>query len=364
MRVDWVSLTNFRSYESLEWEPESGVNLLVGENGSGKTNLLESIAYLATLRSFRSGSDRDLVADGAEAAVIRSGVTNQGRDRLMEIQINRSGPRQTQVDKNRLRRTVDLLGVLRVIAFLPDDLELVKKGPAHRRDLLDSVAVQLWPAAHVEQAEFDRSLRQRNAFLRHGDHDEGTLGVWDSRLAQSGGRVLVRRAHVLEILNPLLREAHGDIAQSGDEAALRYSTTWSEGELGSSTVGEYSAQLSAALGAARRRDYDRRVTTVGPHRDEPSFLLNEADARTHCSQGEQRTIALAVKLAAHRSVTDLMGEEPVLLLDDVFSELDPGRSEALAGSLPPGTQTIITTTHPGDVPIDGSTWTVEGGVLR
>ena len=336
----------------------------MGENGSGKTNILESITYLATLRSFRSVADRDLIADDAEASVIRSGVTNEGRHRLVEIQISRSGSRQTQVDKNRLRRTVDLLGVVRVIAFLPDDLELVKKGPAHRRDLIDSVAVQLWPAAHLEQAEFDRSLRQRNAFLRQGGHDEGTLAVWDSRLAQSGGRVLVRRARVLEILNPLLRTAHGDISQSGEEAALGYSPTWSDGGLGSSTAGEYGAQLATALQAARRNDYDRRVTTVGPHRDEPSFFLGMVDARTHASQGEQRTMALAVKLAAHRAVADLIGEPPILLLDDVFSELDARRSQALAKNLPGDSQTIITTAHPEDVPIDGSRWTVNGGVRR
>ena len=364
MRIDWLSLTNFRSYESLEWGPDPGANLLVGENGSGKTNVLESINYLATLRSFRSVGDRDLIADDAEASVMRSGVTNEGRDRLVEIQISRSGPRQTQIDKNRLRKTVDLLGVVRVIAFLPDDLELVKKSPAHRRDLIDSVAVQLWPAAHLEQAEFDRSLRQRNAFLRQGDHDEGTLAVWDSRLAQSGGRVLVRRARVLEILNPLLATAHGDISQSSEEVALGYSASWSDGDLGSSTAGEYAAQLSAALQSARRIDYERRVTTVGPHRDEPSFFLDTADARTHGSQGEQRTIALAVKLAAHRAVADLIGEPPILLLDDVFSELDAGRSEALAETLPLDGQTIITTARPEDVPVEGSMWTVNGGVRR
>ena len=364
MRVDWLSLNSFRSYESLEWKPDSGVNLLVGENGSGKTNVLESIGYLATLRSFRSVGDRDLIADDAEVSVIRSGVTNEGRNRLVEIQMSRSGPRQTQVDKNRLRRTVDLLGVVRVIAFLPDDLELIKKGPAHRRDLIDSVAVQLWPAAHLEQAEFDRAVRQRNAFLRQGGHDDGTLDVWDSRLAESGGRVLVRRARVLEILNPLLRAAHEDISQRSEEAALGYSTTWSDGDLGSSTADEYSARLSIALQAARPTDYDRRVTTVGPHRDEPSFVLDAADARTHGSQGEQRTIALAVRLAAHRAVTDLVGEPPVLLLDDIFSELDAERSEALAKNLPVNTQTIITTARQEDVPIEGSIWTVNGGIRR
>jgi DNA replication and repair protein RecF len=364
MRVVWLSLTNFRSYPSLEWEPDAGVNLLVGGNGAGKTNILESINYLATLRSFRSVTDRDLVTDRADSSIIRAGAINEGRDRLVEIEIRRAGPRQTQVDKNRLRRTADLLGVVRVISFLPEDLDLVKRGPAHRRDLLDSVSVQLWPAAHLEQGEFDRSLRQRNAFLREGGRDESTLSVWDSRLAQSGGRILGRRAGVIELINPLLQTTYRDVSRGGEEASLGYSPSWSDGPLGARAAADYSAELVTALQSARQDDYQRRLTTVGPHRDEPSFLLDGADNRTHGSQGEQRTMALAVKLSAHRAVADLIGESPILLLDDVFSELDAQRSDALARCLPADTQTIITSARPEDLPVDGARWTVDGGLKR
>ena len=168
MKVDWVSLAHFRSYEELEWQPDPGVNLLLGPNGAGKTNLLEAIAYLSSLRSFRSVPDSSLIADSEGAAVVRAGISSGARERLVEIELPRSGHRRTQLDKSRLRRTSDLLGVLRVIAFLPDDLDLVKRGPAYRRDLLDAIAVQLWPAAHHDQGEFDRALRQRNAFLKSG----------------------------------------------------------------------------------------------------------------------------------------------------------------------------------------------------
>jgi DNA replication and repair protein RecF len=364
MKVDWVSLLDFRSYQGLEWRPDPGVNLLLGPNGAGKTNLLEAIAYLSSLRSFRSVPDSALISDDAQTSVIRAGVSSGDRERLIEVEIPRSGARRTQVDKTRLQRTADLLGVLRVIAFLPEDLDLVKRGPALRRDLLDLVAVQLWPAAYLDQSEFDRALRQRNAFLKAGARDDATLAVWDARLAQSGGRVMARRVRVIELLSPLLEVAYGEIARSDEKATIGYVPSWGIPPMEEQTAPEFTSSLLAALEGSRRADYERRLTSVGPHRDEPVFRIDLSDARSHGSQGEQRTIALAVKLAAHRAVADMMGESPVLLLDDVFSELDPDRAGALAKALPPGTQTLITSARPEDVPVEGSVWRVGEGVNR
>jgi len=363
MRVDWVSLVDFRSYSQLDWHPDPEVNLLIGPNGAGKTNLLEAIAYMASLKSFRSVPDRALIGEGCEAAVIRSGLVGEGRERLIEIQIPQRGGRLTQVDKTRLRRTADLLGVLRVIAFLPEDLDLVKRGPAYRRDLLDEIAVQLWPAAHLDQSEFERALRQRNAFLRQGDRDDATLSVWDARLAQTGGRVLARRARVIDTVAPMLGEAYADVA--GDEfvTSVTYAPSWS-GEMGEPSAAALSSTLLEALERSRRNDYERRVTTVGPHRDEPGFSIDGREARLYASQGEQRTMALAVKLAAHRAVASVFGDSPLLLLDDVFSELDQARAHALAKALPDATQTLITSARPEDVPISGSIWKVGDGVHR
>jgi DNA replication and repair protein RecF len=289
MQVDWLSLSEFRSYESLEWSPDPGVNLLLGRNGAGKTNLLEAIGFLATLRSFRSVEESALIKDGAEGAIVRAGISTNERSRLVEIELNRVGPRRAQVDKTRLRRASDLLGVVRVIAFLPEDLDLVKRGPAYRRDLIDQIALQLWPAAHSEQAEFDRALRQRNAFLRAGERDEATLSVWDSRFAQSGGRVMARRAAVLETLAPWLGESYTGISQSTDLASLGYLCSWTTIEVTTSASGEFAAEIAEALERSRRADFDRRLTTAGPHRDEPVFRLDGVDTRTHGSQGEQRT---------------------------------------------------------------------------
>jgi DNA replication and repair protein RecF len=363
VRVDWLSLVNFRSYPQLEWSPDTGVNLLVGPNGAGKTNLLESMGYLATLKSFRSVPDEVLIADDADGAVIRAGLTGEDRERLVEIELVREGPRRTQVDKTRLRRTADLLGVVRVVAFLPEDLDLIKRGPAYRRDLLDDIAIQLWPAAHLDQSEYERSLRQRNAFLKQGQHDEATLSVWDSRLTQAGGRVLARRARVIETLSPRLDEAYKEIARADTNATFTYRPTW-PGELDESSAADFGVRLAEALERSRRVDYERRMTTVGPHRDEPGFSIDGYEARTHGSQGEQRTMALAVKLAAHRAVASAVGESPVLLLDDVFSELDSERAKALADAIPENTQTMITSARPEDVPMSGTVWQVGEGVSR
>lgn len=360
MRIGWLSLVDYRSYRGLEWEPDPGVNLLVGANGAGKTNLLEAVSYLSTLRSFRGAPDQALVAEGANAAVVRAGVVSGERDRTVEMEIPLAGARRVQVDKTRLGRTTDLLGVIRVVSFLPEDLDVVKRGPGERRDLLDDLATQLWPASHLDQREYERALRQRNAFLRSGQTDPVTLGVWDSRLAQAGGKVLARRARAIDHLTPMLADAYRSIAGAG-VAEVTYQPSWAEGTFRTLSAGDYAAILGDSLERARKTDYERRVTTVGPHRDEPGFALDGADARTRASQGEQRTIALATKLAAHGAVAEIIDEMPVLLLDDVFSELDPRRADDLARSLPGNTQTLITSARPEDVPVRGRSWTVGEG---
>lgn len=364
MKVDWLTLTDYRSYRSLDWRPDTGVNILVGPNGAGKTNLLEAISYMATLRSFRHAPDAALIGDDEAAAVIRAGVSSPERERLIEIEIPSRGARRTQVDKQRLRRTSDLLGVLRVVAFLPEDLDLIKRGPSHRRDILDDIAVQLWPAAYVEQSEFDRALRQRNAFLKSGQRDDISLDVWDARLAQAGGKMLVRRARVIEGLTPLLAAAYQEISSSDATTGVVYTATWPVESFVGGSAAEFTSGMISAFRESRAGDYERRMTTTGPQRDEPILLLEGFDSRVHGSQGEQRTMALAIKLAAHRLIAEATDSPPILLLDDVFSELDPERSQALAKSLPSDTQTLITSARPDEVPLGGMVWTVDGGLHR
>ncbi|MFO7292090.1 MAG: DNA replication/repair protein RecF [Actinomycetes bacterium] len=365
MHVAWLELTDFRSYRRLEWRPDPGVNLLIGPNGAGKTNALEAVGYLATLRSFRGVGDEALVNDEAERAYVRGGV-DRGGDRgeaLIEVEVPRRGPRRAQLDRQRLRRISDLVEIIRVVTFLPEDLDLVKRGPARRRDLLDEAAVQLRPAAALDFAEYDRAVRQRNAFLKMGAPDEVTLSVWDERMSQAGGKVMARRAAVMTELAPYMEDAYRAISGSSSILAFSYSSEW--GGSPDPTIGaaEHARVLAEAIAASRRQDMERRVSTVGPHRDDPALLLDGHDVRVHGSQGEQRSTALAVRLAVHRAVTERTGAPPLLLLDDVFSELDEGRAERLAAALPPA-QTLISSARPEDVPIRGRRWDVSDGKLE
>ncbi len=363
MRLDWIALAGFRSYAQVEWRPAEEVNLLVGPNGAGKSNLLEGIGYLSSLKSFRGAPDEALISYDEASAYVRGEVDRGDGTALIEVEIRRSGGRRAFVNRQRLARTWDLLGSVRLSAFLPDDLDLVKRGPAYRRQFLDDTAVQLWPGAHADQADYDRALRQRNAFLKQGGWDEPTLAVWDERVAQSGARVMARRARVAEVLEDRLVSAHDAVADRPGGLTIEYRSPW--GGVLDPKVGaqEHAEVLLDALVERHRVDRERRFTTVGPHRDDPVLVLDGHDSRFHASQGEQRTVALALRLAAHRSVHDQVGEPPILLLDDVYSELDPGRAQALTAALPRG-QIFVSTADPAHVPLSGRRWELEGGSLK
>ncbi len=363
MRLDWIAVTGFRSHSGLEWQPDPGNNLIVGRNGAGKTNLLEAVGYLATLRSFRRAPDEALVAHGAESAIDRGSVVSFETTTLIEVEIRRRGGRRALVNTRRLARTTDLLGHVRLVSFLPDDLEMVKGGPGERRALLDDLAVQIWPASHAEQAEFERSLRQRNAFLKQGDRDDVTLSVWDERLALAAGKVMVRRARVCQLLAPRLAAAYDDIAGAPVQIGFDYRSDWGGSLDPTVSAAEFTASCRQALAGGRRADQERRLTLRGPHRDDPVLLLEGHDLRHHGSQGEQRTAALAIRLASHLVIEETVGEAPILLLDDVFSELDPERSAALAKVLPSHGQAFISSAQRSDIPLEGRLWQLEAGKL-
>ena len=363
MHLAWLELIDFRSYRRLRWTPDRSVNVLAGPNAAGKTNLLEAVGYLASLRSFRGVPDRVLVRDGAERAVVRGEVEGQGRTTLIEVEAAAGGRRRAQVNRERLGRASDLLGLVRSAVFLPDDLDLVKRGPAYRRGLLDAAAVQIWPGAHQDQQEYERALRQRNILLKQSGRqtDEVTLQVWDDRLAAAGGRVMARRAAARGALEERAGAFYEELSGGEARVAFDYRSTWGAEEAGDADG--WRSALARALAAARPADLDRRMSTAGPHRDDVRLLLDGRDSRVRASQGEQRCAALALRLAVHRAVEDSIGAPPLLLLDDVFSELDPHRSAALARALPPA-QTFVTTARSEDAPLAGRTWRLAGGELR
>jgi DNA replication and repair protein RecF len=340
VRLDRLWLTDFRNYESLDLFLAPGLTVVQGDNGQGKTSLLEAIGYLATLSSFRGVPNDALVRQGSPRAVIRAEGEREDRDLLLEAEIPTTGRGRVAVNRQPLRRARDLLGALRTTVFSPDDLALVKDGPGERRRYLDDVLVALHPRHDALRADVDRILRQRNTLLRQAAGHRAdaelltTLDVWDAKFAETGEALGEARDDLLDRLQPELLKSYaqvsGDRAAAAGEVAAVYDAPWrAEG-------------LAAALLKARADELRRGVSLVGPHRDEVVLTVGGMPARTHGSQGEQRSLALALRLAAHAVVTTSVGQSPILLLDDVFSELDEARATALVAHLP-SRQAVLTT---------------------
>lgn len=339
MRLDHLWLKSFRSFPTAELECPDGVCVLRGRNGVGKTNVLEAIGYLSDLRSFRGSPAEALVGRGTDRAVVRGRIRASDRCHLVEAEISLTGRNRVLLDRQRPRSGSSLAEIFRVTVFSPDDLELIKGGPGPRRSAMDELAAAAHPRNGAVRAEWDKALRQRNALLRQarGRLDEAartTLEVWDAKLTESGERVASTREDLITRLGPELSRAYRDLGGDDEEISIEYERSW-EGDLGD------------AMRRSREEELRRGITLVGPQRDEISIELNGLPARTHASQGEQRCLALALRLAGHRELDRLHGEPPVLLLDDVFSELDPVRGEALVAALPPGQAFLSTAT---DIP--------------
>ncbi len=351
MHLANLELTDFRCYPAVRLELPPSVILVTGANGQGKTSLLEAAAWPALTRSFRGVPDDALIRTGADQAYLRAAIVDDDATRHVDVELKRVGRNRILLNGHPTARTRDLFGTLRVTVFAPDDLQLVKGGPAERRAYLDDLLTASVPRYAAVRADVDRVLRHRNALLRGGVRDQearDTLTVFDEQLVQAGGELIRGRLRLVARLAPTVDGAYRRLATDSPGIRAVYEAEWSEGELTAGTVDE---RLRAALERRRRQETDRGVTLAGPHRDEWRLTIADFDSRTHASQGEQRTLALALRLAAHHVVADVVGSEPVLLLDDVFSELDPHRSRALVECLP-ATQTLVTTA--GVVP-DGVT---------
>lgn len=383
MQVRTLWLTDFRSYSTAHLDLAPGLTALVGANGEGKTNLLEGLAWLATLSSFRGAPADAMVRRGAPFAVVRAAAERDGRELLVEAQIPPSGRTRVLVNRQPLRRARDLLGSLRVTVFTPDDLAIVKDGPGERRRFLDEALVSLHPRNDVVRRTVDKALRQRNALLRQAagrldGSTSATLDVWDAELARAGAALVAARLDLLRRMGTVLGGTYDALARRPARTGVRYEAPWASGLAQEAAgpgaapgaeaapgEGQLASALGSALGRARRDDVRRGVSTVGPHRDEVVLGIGGAPARTEASQGEQRTLALALRLAVHHVVTADAGSAPVLLLDDVFSELDPGRSAALLATLPPG-QVLLTSasTLPPTARPDMVLHLVDGQIVR
>ncbi len=369
MRLVWLELNQFRSYEQLRFEPDQGINVLIGPNGAGKTNVLEAIGYLSLQKSFRRTPDSALIRVDAERAVARGGFEDAGSAVDIAVEIPAQGRRQVLVNGKRPGRLSDVAATAPVVAFLPDDLDLVKRGPALRREFLDDLGAQLVPTVGADLREYEKSLRQRNTLLRQDGRntDPMTLDVWDVRVAEAGGRVLANRLRLLGRLIGRLTAAYRTVGGSSLETLIpTYAASWAEvGGIENGLAPDhevYASALLRALEERRIRDLEMRSTSAGPHRDDPGYRLDGRDVRVQASQGEQRSVALSLRIAAYQLLNDRHGRPPILLLDDVFSELDPGRAEGVTALLPHG-QVFVTSARDDEVPEMGRRWRVAEGVL-
>jgi DNA replication and repair protein RecF len=369
VHVAQLSLTDFRSYPSLELPLEPGGTALVGPNGQGKTNLVEALAYLATLGSHRVAGDAALVRLGAERAIVRASVVRDGRPTLLELELNPGRANRARINRSALPRARDLLGVLTTVLFAPEDLAIVKGDPTERRAYLDTLLVARAPRYAGIRADYDRVLKQRNALLKSAgttrSPDLRTLDVWDSHLARVGAELLAARVALVAALTPLVDKAYDAISRGGGPTALDYRSSLGSDAPLAAEPDVLAAALLAQMTAMRRQELDRGISLVGPHRDDLVLRLGPAPARGYASHGESWSYALALRLAAY----DLLrgeGSEPVLLLDDVFAELDTDRRQRLAELVAPAEQVLVTAAVAVDVPeqLVGARFDVGDGQVR
>lgn len=374
MYVRRLELVDFRSYERVGVDLEPGANILIGANGVGKTNLVEALGYVATLDSHRVATDAPLVRMGASSAVIRCAVVHEGRELLIELEIVPGRANRARLGRSPARRAREVLGALRLVLFAPEDLELVRGDPAERRRYLDDLLVSRQPRYAGVRADYERVVKQRNALLRTAylarktggsrGGDLSTLVVWDTHLARHGAELLAGRLELVAALAPHVAKAYDAVAAGRGAIGVAYRPSL---ELGAAPLDRaaLTEALAAALIEARPAEMERGTTLVGPHRDDLTLTLGPLPAKGYASHGESWSYALALRLAGY----DLLrsdGIEPVLVLDDVFAELDVGRRERLAELVGGASQLLVTCAVDDDVPaaLRGARYEVGEGTVR
>ena len=363
MYVAHLSLTDFRSYAGLELALAPGVTSLVGPNGQGKTNLVEAIGYAATLSSHRVSSDAPLVRLGAERSIIRVAVLREERSTLVELEITPGKANRARVNRGPVPRAREVLGLLRTVLFAPEDLSLVKGDPGERRRFLDDLLAARAPRFAAVRADYERVLKQRTALLksagsaiRRGQGDVRTLDVWDAHLATAGAELLAGRLRLVQDLSGPVGSAYAQVSDNQGEAVISYRSSLGEDLLeqvrGVAGGGRelLQARLLAATGRMRSQELERGVCLVGPHRDDLVLSLGPFPAKGYASHGESWSFALALRLASYELLRLESGGDPVLVLDDVFAELDVGRRERLAALVGSAEQVLVTAAVPQDVP--------------
>jgi DNA replication and repair protein RecF len=370
-----LALTDFRSYAEADLRLEPGVTTITGANGQGKTNLVEAACYVATFSSHRVATDAPLIRQGASSAIIRAGIHGAGRDSLVEIEINPGRANRVRLNRAPAPRPREVLGVLRCVLFAPEDLSIVKGDPDQRRRYLDDLLVASRPRLAGVRADYERVLRQRTALLKsakaRGSLPPGALEVWDDHLVTAGAELTVARMRLVSHLQPLVARCYSAVSGTQRDTTMRYILSASrQAGLDLDGPGEaadretLTSLLREALAARRHAELERAVCLVGPHRDELDLQIGGLPSRGYASHGESWSLALALRLAAYQLLR-ADGEDPVLLLDDVFAELDAGRRDRLAELVGDAEQVLVTAAVPADIPagLAGARFTVEAGLV-
>ncbi len=382
MYLEHLSLTDFRSYAQVELPLQAGITVLVGANGLGKTNLVEAVGYLSTLSSHRVSSDGPLLRFGTEQAMVRARLVRGRQAISLEVEINAGRANRARINRANPVRARDVLGICRTVLFAPEDLALVKGDPSNRRRFLDELLVALIPRHAATRSDYERVLKQRNALLKSAraqhysragvsESHEATLDVWDQHMAAAGAKLLAARLELLARLKPHLALAYRQLTDGSKEVIANYRSTLEvqlsddgddEGgaaaglsELASLSVPELTERYVRAFAAARRRELERGLSLVGPHRDELELVLGSAPARGYASHGETWSVALSLRLASYYVMLEdeqVEGNAPILILDDVFAELDVQRRTRLASIVSGAEQVLVTAAVDADIPAE------------
>lgn len=392
MHLRHLTLADFRSYPAVDVALEPGVTTFVGLNGQGKTNLVEAAGYLASLSSHRVSQDGPLVRAGAERAIVRAAVVRDGREQQLELEINPGKANRARLGRAAATRPRDVLGTLRTVLFAPEDLALVKGDPGERRRFLDELLVARQPRWAAARSDYDKIVKQRNALLksampllrkgsrrRNADGDVEselasalhTLEVWDSHLAAVGGALVYARLRLLRDLSPFLERAYDEVSAGRSQARATYRSSLHEPFAERIAAGEVPEQdeivaaMHESFAQVRTQEVERGVTLVGPHRDDVLLQLGDLPAKGYASHGESWSFALGLRLASFQLLRTDLGTDPVLVLDDVFAELDAGRRERLAALVADAEQVLITAAVADDVPeqLAGRRFHVELGTV-
>lgn len=371
VHVARLVLHDFRSYAEVELELEPGGTAFIGLNGQGKTNLVEAIDYLSRLDSHRVSSDAPLIRAGADQAIVRAEVVKGGRTALLELEITPGRANRARINRAPLPRTRDLVGVLRTVIFSPEDLALVKGDPSDRRKFLDSLLILRTPRLGGVKADYERVLKQRNTLLKSArgrrNVQIATLDIWDENLARTGAELIACRLVLLDELAPHLADAYRRVAAESADHRREVTALYKPSlDLDPSLrdQGEIERLLLAEIDRRRGDEIDRGISLVGPHRDEVILTIGELPAKGYASHGESWSFALALKLASFELLRD-DGDDPVLILDDVFAELDQGRRQQLAELVGDAEQVLVTAAVADDVPVGlkGHRFQVSGGTV-